>query len=304
VKDLNISKTAQRIFVSQQNLSHHIQRLEEYYGVQLFLRKPKLALTYAGEQLLVYAQKTTDEDSMIRSCLLEINEKNQGILRIGATTPRASIFIPPVVEEFHKTYPHVRFDICTQPSTTLEHMVAEKKLDMAIGMIFSHIPDLISYHLISERVYLLVSEDLIRQYYGSESDNLIAHSKLGAQIENFALLPFAFPDSSVNLERVLRSCFTDANCQPNILLSTIYPQFFLPLAFDGLAAFFITQMIYHNIKNTLSPNMHIFPLLQKGQIILRDISITINKKRYLPPYAEYFIRLIQNYFYMLDQDHL
>ena len=61
-KDLNMSRTAQRIFVSQQTISNHIQRLEEFYGMPLFYRKPRLSLTYAGETVLRFA------DDLIRDC--------------------------------------------------------------------------------------------------------------------------------------------------------------------------------------------------------------------------------------------
>lgn len=44
-KELHVTNTAQKLYISQQNLSQHIQRLEQYYGVPLFHRKPKLALT-------------------------------------------------------------------------------------------------------------------------------------------------------------------------------------------------------------------------------------------------------------------
>ena len=47
-KDLHITRTAERIHISQQTLSNHIIRLEEYYGVKLLNRHPKLSLTYAG----------------------------------------------------------------------------------------------------------------------------------------------------------------------------------------------------------------------------------------------------------------
>ena len=56
-KELHVTNTAQKLYISQQNLSQHIQRLEQYYGVPLFHRKPKLALTYAGEQLYAVAVK-------------------------------------------------------------------------------------------------------------------------------------------------------------------------------------------------------------------------------------------------------
>ena len=34
-KDLHITNTARRLYISQQRLSGHIQRLEKYYGVKL-----------------------------------------------------------------------------------------------------------------------------------------------------------------------------------------------------------------------------------------------------------------------------
>ena len=41
-REENISRAAEKLFVSQQSLSAHIKRLEEQYGVQLFERKPSL----------------------------------------------------------------------------------------------------------------------------------------------------------------------------------------------------------------------------------------------------------------------
>ena len=43
-KDLHMTRTANRLFISQQTLSNHIQRLEDYYGTKLFHRKPALPL--------------------------------------------------------------------------------------------------------------------------------------------------------------------------------------------------------------------------------------------------------------------
>ena len=31
-KELHVTNTAQKLYISQQNLSQHIQRLEQYYG--------------------------------------------------------------------------------------------------------------------------------------------------------------------------------------------------------------------------------------------------------------------------------
>ena len=53
--DMNITKTANRLYMSQQTLSNHILRLEKHFGVPLLYRKPSLSLTYAGELVLNFA---------------------------------------------------------------------------------------------------------------------------------------------------------------------------------------------------------------------------------------------------------
>ena len=35
-KEPHMTNTAQKLYITQQNLSQHIQRLEQYYGVELF----------------------------------------------------------------------------------------------------------------------------------------------------------------------------------------------------------------------------------------------------------------------------
>ena len=48
-KDLHITNAAKRLYISQQRLSGHIQRLEATYGVKLIERDPKPHLTAAAE---------------------------------------------------------------------------------------------------------------------------------------------------------------------------------------------------------------------------------------------------------------
>ena len=46
-EELNITRAAERLYISQQSLSNHIGNLERELDVKLFTRSPKLSLTYA-----------------------------------------------------------------------------------------------------------------------------------------------------------------------------------------------------------------------------------------------------------------
>ena len=43
VEEMNFTRAAGRLYISQQALSSHISRLEEEYGIRLFERKPALS---------------------------------------------------------------------------------------------------------------------------------------------------------------------------------------------------------------------------------------------------------------------
>lgn len=47
-EELNITRAAERLYISQQSLSNHISNMEKELDVKLFTRSPKLSLTYAG----------------------------------------------------------------------------------------------------------------------------------------------------------------------------------------------------------------------------------------------------------------
>lgn len=82
-KELHVTHTAQKLYISQQNLSQHIQKLEQYYGVTLFNRKPKMTLTYAGEQLLAVATKILAEENELINRLSNISTNRKGHLKVG-----------------------------------------------------------------------------------------------------------------------------------------------------------------------------------------------------------------------------
>lgn len=104
-KDLNMTKTAERLYISQQTLSNHIQRLEQYYNAPLFYRKPSLSLTCAGEFVLGFAQVMEKEERNLKDILSDIERQERGTLRVGASTVRSIQLLPQILPDFHKNIP-------------------------------------------------------------------------------------------------------------------------------------------------------------------------------------------------------
>ena len=68
-KDLNFTQTANRLFLSQQNLRSHIARLESQCGCKMFQRKPQVLLPCDGALFLSYSQQEGASEGNIPSVL-------------------------------------------------------------------------------------------------------------------------------------------------------------------------------------------------------------------------------------------
>ncbi|KAF1683849.1 LysR family transcriptional regulator [Veillonella sp. R32] len=100
VKDMNMTQTANRLFISQQTLSNYIQRVEKYYSIKLFNRTPKLELTEAGREFLNFADSILKQNTAIKNIFTDYNEDIRGTLRFGASHVRALRLLPSILPEF------------------------------------------------------------------------------------------------------------------------------------------------------------------------------------------------------------
>ncbi|GGY56796.1 LysR family transcriptional regulator [Parvularcula lutaonensis] len=83
--DGNLTRTAQKLNVSQSALSFQIKKLEERLGQKLFERKGKqLVLTEAGAIALDHADVIFSTGEELLDTLLQRNESQAKILRVGA----------------------------------------------------------------------------------------------------------------------------------------------------------------------------------------------------------------------------
>lgn len=295
-KDLNFTKTAKRLFTSQQNLSNHIARLEEYYEVKLFERKPRLALTYSGEILLSYAQSFHMDEMNLKNALDDIKKKEKGKLHIGGSPTRTSIVMPQLAECFAKKYPNVELHFYHHHSSVLSEMMLSGDLDFSIGIGKAEHPNLISTKLFDDTIYLVVSDKLLREHQPNQADKIIERSKAGADIRDFAALPFI----NIRSTQIILDCFHAAGCEPNFIVTSNYPQFFLPNYYENMAASIITRTVYCHIREVVSDGIHLFPVKTNKNFNLHPISFIRHKHKYLSQYGQYFFDMTIEYFNQLD----
>lgn len=291
-KDLNFTQTAKRLFISQQNLSNHISRLEQYYDVQLFERKPRIKLTYAGEILREYANQERLAENNLRSALHNLKTETIGELYIGCSPNRTSIMVNELIPRFLPHYPHVKIHLQHYHSIDLWKQVLLGELDFSISIPHGNPPNIVSTPLIDDYLLLLVKDSLLAQYYGPEKATVfLEKASDGISVHDFAELPIMTLSGS----HLIESCYAEEGCKPNTLLSSNYPQVFVFSHYQNYAAAIIPYTHYQHIRKGLDADVHAFPILVKGKRVDHQIALIRHMHKYLPPYGKYFFDLTLDY---------
>ena len=290
VKDLHFTNTAKRLFISQQNLSLHIQKLEQYYGVDLFNRKPKLTLTYAGEKLLETAEKILAENSNIINQLAEISEKGVGVLRIGIPAYRAEICLPLILPIFYQKWPNINIQLTEAQSANMEEMVAEGQLDVFIGIKNADDSSLEVTPLLNDHTYLVVSDTLLHKYYGNTAEDLKQEAQHGADLKHFSKLPYMLVKPPSRLRKTTDDCFNAAGYKPNVFIESTNTELLMSLYPKDFAAFFVTEMRLPLLKGVLNDS-HFFPLKSNGTLMQHRLVIAHRNEKYLTQYVKDFIQI-------------
>ncbi|MDR2908432.1 MAG: LysR family transcriptional regulator [Oscillospiraceae bacterium] len=296
-KDLNITKTAARLFISQQTLSNHIQRLEKHFGAELLHRRPAMALTTAGEFVLSFAGVVAKEHTNLRDILSDIEKQERGAIRFGASIMRGAAILPEILGPFYARYPNVDLCYADAVSSRLRPMVAQGELDFAVVLETEADPKLIYEHLINDQVYLCVSEQLLVERCGARSPEIKTRSLNGADMRDFAGLPFAMLTNYLGQQ--IQNLFYEADVAPIVRFSSANTKVAAPLCAQGLCACFLTHLTLADRLNHMPENVNIFPLLHGGRHMSQPFSLIRVKERYLSHYAKYFIELLTQYFNML-----
>ncbi len=131
---LNITQASEKLYMSQQNLSSHIARLEQELGIKLFERRPSLRLTEAGELTLKTARKLLKEEDQLSQKLADITQECRTRLRIGSTHARGFMLLTEVLPEFHRRSPQTDIKIRLGDHKTLQEALERGELDVVVSM--------------------------------------------------------------------------------------------------------------------------------------------------------------------------
>jgi DNA-binding transcriptional LysR family regulator len=159
-EELNFTRTAERVYTVQSNVTSQIKSLEAELGSPLFDRLAKrVVLTEAGHRFRPYAEKALAAmDEGYRS--VKFGSEPAGPLHIGAPESVLTYRLPEVLKLFRKRYPRVELIFRPDSDNKLADELESGKLDLAISMSDLVSGDqLSSIKLRSEDIYLFATPD-------------------------------------------------------------------------------------------------------------------------------------------------
>lgn len=159
---LHVSRSAERLGVTQPTLSHCLKRLEEETGSELFIRSKKgISLTAAGQRLFGQAQELIHKwDQVLQSVKDEVDQIS-GVIRLGSHSAVAQYTLPQVLPQFLKKNPEINFILHHGLSRHLTESVVSSLIDVAFVVNPVSHPDLIIKEVAKDRVVVWKSKNCV-----------------------------------------------------------------------------------------------------------------------------------------------
>jgi LysR family transcriptional regulator, regulator for metE and metH len=128
----NMTRAAQKLFLTQPSLSHQLKEIESRLGVQLFLRVNKtLVLTAEGTMVLQAALEILPRIESLEKGIGQGNGKaNQ--LRISTHCYTCYHWLPPLMQKFSLKNARIEFDVVTEAMNNPVEFILKNEIDIAI----------------------------------------------------------------------------------------------------------------------------------------------------------------------------
>lgn len=132
-KEQNLSRAAERLYITQPSVSHAIKQLETELAVTLFYRGAKgVRLSEEGQLLFRQVEQAFQFIESGERQIAEFNNLMRGELRLGSSDSLCKYFLLPSLGRFCNDYPQIRLDLVHGTTPEIIQNVKEGRIDFGI----------------------------------------------------------------------------------------------------------------------------------------------------------------------------
>ena len=285
-RNLNFSKAAEEMYISQPSVSAHISSLEKFLGSQLLVRNTKgVALTKTGLDFLVYTQKILAlRDQAVHSVSGE-DRSAKGVINMISSTIPAQHLLPEIIASFQRQWPNIIFHLEEADSRRVEQEMGSFRYDF--GMVGT-IPDdgrFNCYPVYDDELVLILPIDVQRK---------------GESIrKNFAeyilQTPFVMREQGSGTRKEIESLLSKIGVD----LRLIYTPAYFPNAHGILLA--VSRGMGVSLISKVAANMYVeagllMAIEMNNPLFRRQIYLLYNKELWLTPVNEAFADHVRRFY--------
>ncbi|MCI8455255.1 MAG: LysR family transcriptional regulator [Lachnospiraceae bacterium] len=292
-EELNFTKAAKRLYISQQALSSHINKLEQHFQSQLFIRSTPLELTSAGQCLYLFAKETLLYEKMTTEKIHQLNQKERPRLTIATTLSRGNLLLPLVLPPFRRLFPDVRVELIQSTSTFVEQLLLDKKADVLICSTPAPKDSIISEFLCMENLSLFFTETCIREACPKDWQERISLLDSHFDLKLVENLPFIKMLDSLPLSKSFKNICQTYQAFPQVYLEVRAIETQVSLCLAGLGAMICPDMFVTMPKESDSPTHKLYKFPVHTGTPIPSISISYLNQQPVAPYILTFSKLVR-----------
>jgi DNA-binding transcriptional LysR family regulator len=296
-EELNFTRAAKKLYISQQSLSNHISNLEKEFDVVLFNRTSPLTLTYAGQALKARAKELLDlKDETYRE-IGDIKDFTTGQLSIGVSHTRGRIILPEILPVYQSRFPGIELHLVEDKSSALASDLIHGSIDLMIDLLPFTAENIETIPICQEEILLVVPDDVIEKAYPGRLEEIKAQLAASVDIRLLETCPFVLLNKGNRVRTIADEIFEDSQISPKIVLETDNIETALALSGKGMGITFYPKMFISPdhpssiYKNTLPEQRHLNLYSLNYSRAHGTLGIGYHKGHYMSQATHEFIRI-------------
>lgn len=270
----SLSKTAEKLNMTQSGVSYAVSTLEDELGFILLKRdRSGVSLTSNGERILKHVKLILQQEELLRKEAAEIRGVNTGTVRLGTLSSVSMRWLPGILSQFHKTHPLIEVKTYQGCYDEMDDWISNGTVDFG----FLSLPTTRSFEAIPLKKDKLVVV--------LPPDHPLRHQKVISfdELEN---QPFIMPQWGN--DDIIKRSVNENKVKLQIQYELMEEQTILEMVKMGLGISILPELILVNVPE----NVHLVDLEKPNYRIIGIAALSLKN---LSPAAKIFIDCIRSW---------
>ena len=189
-EELNFTRAARKLYISQQSLSNHISNLEKEFDVILFNRTSPLTLTYAGRALKTRARELLDLRDETYKEISDIKDFSTGQLSIGVSHTRGRVILPEILPTYQSQFPGIELHLAEGNSSQLASDLLHGNIDLMIDLLPFTAENVETVPICNEEILMVVPDETLEKAYPGQVEEIKEKLRAASDIRLLEHCPF------------------------------------------------------------------------------------------------------------------